>query len=525
MSTIEAVAKSSEPVLERKTIPTNAWVVKIDGLPHVTRSAPHEALEYPFDAAVGGRSYIVVAVRGLGGRADTLCLDVEALSTTWNPTPEGLWNDRVRVYGWKKAHIVSAPPSDWTTAHAYLHRFISSPWANKPVFLENIERWIESFPVPSLSVPGLVAYFQDANKRARDIQTPIKPGKYLKKFFGDILSEAEIHEMAMEWSNEYAARELFVTQDADEIERVYRGKYNGSCMHFGSGCYAGDEHPARVYAGPDLGIAYIGDTDSVDGRCLIWPSKKLYFPKFYGDSHRMEAALVAKGWKAGDEGDFEGARLQRLPYGDGFILPYLDTAEAVRDNGQWLIIDDGGNIGARNTNGLSDGIEICDDCEEQCDDRTYIGSVDRCVCEYCRDSNYFYCDEMDDYYPDDQRVEVEGYSYDYLSQSGVERAVSRGVLFFCDLSETYYSSNNYEQVELTDGSTAEASRAERDGYFCEYSEQWSVDEDTKQELSDGTFIDSGMISGSYLDAWLEERGVTLAGAIPSEDQIEMDLAA
>lgn len=519
------VAKSAEQVNERKAIPANTGVVAIDGLPQVTRTAPHDGLSFPFDT-VTNREFLMVYVREHYDGSRTVGYDVAG--NVYNQSPEHLW-DRYQHHGWRQLHIVSdapALPGGWPHFSNYFSPFLESPWARKEVFINNLERWIESFPVPSKKVPGLVAYFQDTDKRARDIQTPIKPGKYLKKFFGDLLSEEEIHEMALEWSNQYAARKLNVTQDADEIERIYRGKYNGSCMHFGSGGFAGPEHPARVYAGPDLGIAFIGDMDNADGRCLVWPSKKMFYPKFYGDSHRMEAALIAAGWRAGDEDDFDGARLQRIPYSGGFVLPYLDTSDNVTDDGKWLVVDQRGDIGARNTNGLSDEVEVCDDCEDACDDRTYIGSVDRHVCEHCRDSNYFYCDEMDDYYPDDERVPVHSDTHYALSQRGADYGVNRGRLFFCELSDAYYSCRDYEQVELTDGRTAEAGKAELNGYFCEFSEQWSVDFDARQELSDGRYIDMDMVgSPSELDAWLEGEGVTLVGAIKDDNQIELDLAA
>jgi hypothetical protein len=465
----------------------------------------------------------------IGTKGQGYGLSYDVLSRYYYPTMREVQERLTLSYGWKSVHIVALPASatsPWQYYETYISPFVNGPWGFLPVFMDNLERWIESYPVPSKKVPGLVAYFQDADKRARDIQTPIKPGKYLKKFFGDILSEEEIQDLAMAWSNKYSPRKLNVTQDADEIERIYRGKYNGSCMHFANGTFEGDQHPARVYAGPDLAIAYIGDIDSVDARCLVWPSKKVFFPKFYGDYYRMESSLISAGWREGDEDDFRGARIQRLPYSGGFILPYLDTHEYVRDNGTYLVLDDNGDIGARNTNGLSDEQSRCDDCEDatDSDDLTYIAPLDRSVCSCCRDNGYFYCDEMDEYYRDEDGVSVEGMGT--YSQRGVDRMVNRDTVFYCDETEEYYSASSYDHTELTDGRTVELSVAERKGYFCAFSDQYSLDHDTKQELSDGRYVDLDMVSNSAeLDAWCDREGVTLVGPLKDDNQIEFDLAA
>lgn len=502
-----------------KSFSIPAGAVKIEGFENFTQSPAHNAM-----LGVGqGREYLVV---GAGTAPNAMNYDV--MSVAYYPTLADVYRRAQAHYRWDKTHFVALPASwnAWAYFEAYVGPFMRSPWAQSAVFLKNLDRWIESFPVPSKKVPGLVAYFQDTDKRARDIQTPIKPGKYLKKFFGDILDEDEIQTLAMEWSNQYSPRKLNVTQDADEIERVYRGKYNGSCMYFKHGEHNGDQHPARVYAGPDLGIAYIGDTDSADARCLVWPSKKLYYPKFYGDYFRMESSLINAGYTAGEEEDFEGARLQRIPYGGGFILPYLDTHENVTDTGSYLVLDDDGEIGARNTNGLSDPVARCGHCEEitDRDELVYSRSADLSICESCRDRSYFYCEEMDDYYHDDDGVHVEGGRV--VSEQGVRSMANRDEVFWCEETERYYLSRAYDHTVLTDGRTVELSVAETNGYFCAFSDQFSLDHESKQELSDGRYVDMDMVSNQIeLDAWCDSNGVTLVGALKDDNQIELDLAA
>ncbi|QRI64883.1 hypothetical protein JQ506_07795 [Shinella sp. PSBB067] len=205
------------------------------------------------------------------------------------------------------------------------------------------------------------------------------------------------------------------------------------------------------------------------------------------------------------------------------ILPYLDTCNSVSDDGKFLVIDPRGEISARNTNGLSDELYRCDDCEEPTheDDRTYVDTVDRHVCSSCLNDGYFFCEEMNDYYPDDRQVETD------CGTSLSDRGAERGNWFYCEETERWYDGSRHESVELSDGRTVSADWAEEHCYWCEYAEAWSDDEDARKELSDGTFVDSGNLPciASYVDAWLEERGVTMLGRFDNDNQAELALAA
>lgn len=399
-----------------------------------------------------------------------------------------------------------------------------NPWLAYDWFRDNALRWVEHLPRPSEKIEGLLAYFQTPEKRARDIRTPIKPGKYLRKFFSDVLTEEQIHEHALEWTNRFALRELHVTQDSDEIERVYKGAYLGSCMHFGNDNYAGDEHPARVYGGNmDLGIAYIGDTDSPEARCLVWPSKKIYFPKWYGDGPRLEASLKAAGYEAGDESDFDGARLVRIPYGSGFVVPYSDTHSEADDRGTHLVLACG-DVDLRNTSGVSFEARRCEDCGECVseDEITFVGPYEgRGVCPSCRDDDYFFCEGDETYHSDADRAPTpDGYA---VSLHHVCRSSD---WFFCEHTECYYPYNGYSEVSLVEGGYCVESYAEQHGFYCSYSEEWSLETDEKLELSDGRYVSNDSFSNrAELEDWLEREDVTLAGTDEHPDQIELPVAA
>ena len=97
----------------------------------------------------------------------------------------------------------------------------------------------------------LIAYTQDADKGRRNIQTPIKPGKYLTKYFSEVLTAKQIAFFAA-WqttgvagSRGYDKAPLMFARTADEIEAVYMAGPD-SCMSGGAGEYKGPCHPVRV---------------------------------------------------------------------------------------------------------------------------------------------------------------------------------------------------------------------------------------------------------------------------------------
>jgi hypothetical protein len=168
-------------------------------------------------------------------------------------------------------------------------------------------------------------------------------------------------------------------------------------------------HPTRVYAGPDLAVAYIGSLNDVSARAVVWPDKKLY-TTIYGDTHRMETALGALGYAEGSDSDFLGARLQRIEEDGKFVMPYLDMGDFVDDCGDYLTITNHGDIGCRETDGYAEGGErgYCEWSDARCDadDLSYIESVGMAVCDDALSRDFFTCDIFDEYYPYDRSVEV-----------------------------------------------------------------------------------------------------------------------
>ncbi|MFB2553932.1 hypothetical protein [Ensifer soli] len=373
---------------------------------------------------------------------------------------------------------VLRPSNDFSLDEEVDACFSTTPWLRHQWFKDNFLRWIKMLPRPSETQPGRLSYFQTPAKRARNIRTPIKPGRWLTKVFGDILTETQIHDLALEYSNTHDLKAVHITQNADEIEAIYRnGPY--SCMKRGYD----HEHPSRVYAGPDLGIAYTGTLAEPTARVLVWPSKKIYTDAAYGDGPRIKAALDAIGYEEAEDTEFDGARIRRLTYRGNIICPYIDVADRAYDTGIYLILGRG-DLDVQVTRGLYAEAEpeyTCDEGMDE-DERNYIVSIDRDVCDHCHSRNYFYCEGYEQSYQNSDLADtISGfYSDDYCRHSGK--------MFYCDRTDKYYPHDDYDCVVTLEGETVESSHVTIHGFFCANTEEWSLETQHQVRLINGTSV-------------------------------------
>ena len=210
------------------------------------------------------------------------------------------------------------------------------PWHEAPWYL-GAPAQDDHFAHVSKDRDGMVAFTLDATKGAADIQTRIKPGRYLTRYFSDVLSWREIEEFAQEFAGLHENNELLFAHTSDEIEQVYLDGPS-SCMSKPARHYDSPIHPVRVYGAGDLAVAYIKSGDSIGARVLCWPAKKLY-SRIYGDDCRLRPLLDAAGY---DHGELYGARMLRIEADHGgFVVPYLDGCNSAGDNGEYLVISSG----------------------------------------------------------------------------------------------------------------------------------------------------------------------------------------
>jgi hypothetical protein len=261
--------------------------------------------------------------------------------------------------------------------------------------------------------PTKIAYTPDERHGKEDRQLRTKPGRYLNKYFKDVLTPEQIRDWATKWAGENENLDLKLATEPDDIERVF---VNGpsSCMGGDKG-FSSSVHPTRVYGYGDLAVAYIERDEEITARVVCWPEKKVR-GKIYGDAERLRPLLTKEGYT---EGRFEGARLLRIADGNSvFVAPYIDGGYYVIDEDNHLLIADSEarrgcpHFRCDNTNGLIGGsqCERCEDFENE-DDMVRMDGINQEWCQECYGDYGFsceYCNELND---TDDSSEVDGDSW------------------------------------------------------------------------------------------------------------------
>lgn len=325
-------------------------------------------------------------------------------------------------------------------ARLFTGRYAPLPWANQlaPIpdhFAHLSER------------PGLIAYTQSDMKGAADIQTPMKAGRYLARYYPDLAPHQVRDLVAL--IPRAATLQFAVT--ADDIETIYtRGPK--SCMSHPAGYFDGPCHPVRVFGDSDLHLAYVANRDGEPtARTLVWPEKKRH-SRIYGDEILIAPLLEAAGFT---RASLRGARIRRIDCDNNVVMPYLDEARSfdiVDDD--WLSI--GGPFPAEATNGIASIAEraTCDYCDESVD-RDDLDTVDgERWCSDCRDNHAFISDFSDQAFRNNDRVDVivdrrKGTSV-YQDWADCE-ADSHAT--YCRGSDAYYQTDNFQFVRLRNGDT------------------------------------------------------------------------
>lgn len=342
-----------------------------------------------------------------------LLYDIEHSSLmSWSRTVDQWPSLRIQV---RKATIDRLPWEVREIMRIYFGEYKPLPWNNKHPDVRPIPGHIAHI---SQNDPLMVAFTQDASKGARNIQTTMRPGRYLKKFYPD-LTDQRIFEISAEMTGSYELR--FAKTEREVIDVYLRGP--SSCMTHSSDEYAGHIHPVAVYGDSDLHVAYmtLPGTSSIKARALVWPEKKK-IGRLYGPSdqaERLRKLLAREGYsELSDAHNLCGAKIRRIVDkngdGDRLIMPYIDGPSSydVIDK-DWCKI--GGYNSACYTNGTDreetdDGV-YCDCCEEhyrEDDMRTVYTSrrSTRTWCEGCCDSHATYIDSFCEYVDNDEAVEV-----------------------------------------------------------------------------------------------------------------------
>lgn len=286
------------------------------------------------------------------------------------------------------------------------------PWSDEDWYVNSPHRW--RFAHISTEDPTKVAFTENVDKLERNIQTRVKPGRFLQKYFSDVLTAKEIRK----WSERFAAQASALTTlrfventDPDGWEWVYENAHGfTSCMQYDRDtrylddeCY-GKDHPVRAYAYPGNGLrlAYLGDAVGTDGgrvyaRAIVRNNADgtpQGFVRIYGDD-RILAYLRETGY--GGCTDLSGVRLAKRTMETEdrvkFICPYLDgSADRVIVHADHLEVVKHGGIDASSSSGLIDYEEyVCPRCDASHSDEGNIhyGHGDLVYCSSCGDDIVF----------------------------------------------------------------------------------------------------------------------------------------
>lgn len=270
------------------------------------------------------------------------------------------------------------------------------PWSWKVVITKEDAAY---YPHMSDKFPGMVAVTTSPENGRRDIQTPMKIGKFIK-LIRPTWSDSMVKEEVAAIKLHLDPPRLHIAKTRAEIRTVYSDR-NGpdSCMKR-KYVYVGDDtiHPTEVYAGPDTAVAYLLKDNHVTARTVLYESAKTYV-RIYGDDSYLGELLKEKGYS--ERKTLVGAMLLFLPNAEGHpILPYVDGCAYVSgpfedEHTHQMVVRvlptrEGAEYEADNTNGyptvLNSG-PICAECEEnhvQPGYGLYVEGLGQ-VCEVCAD--------------------------------------------------------------------------------------------------------------------------------------------
>lgn len=259
------------------------------------------------------------------------------------------------------------------------------PWVNDPFWRDNLAIHEDHFAHVSTEEPSMIAFTMTPEHGEQDRQTRMRPGKYLNRFFKDVLTPKKIAFYAEWFARKERPHEMFggdvlFSESPEQVIDIYdRGPH--SCMK--------DVDAVQIYHGPDLRLAYIEETPGgrVLARALVWPENMVFgrvYPSVdywstdgFDSPQQSEAVqldlftrLRQMGYTSQDEGgSFEGARLLKIEDQGTYLCPYLDGGYEVDVVDDHLVMTQNGEYDADRTDGYLDEPDEdawrCESCESR----------------------------------------------------------------------------------------------------------------------------------------------------------------
>lgn len=307
------------------------------------------------------------------------------------------------------------------------------------------------FPHKSLEDPTMMAYTPSHEYGVRDRQVRMKVGKYLTKYYSDVLTSEQIRAFA----NGEKGHDVKFGETEEDFRYVYAHGPR-SCMA-GDFCnISGDYMPTDVYATGEFKIAYIEPlTHSVLARAIVHEPTKTWV-RVYGDEGQTLADWLDSNGYTKESGWPEGTRLLKIEDSYGrYVLPYIDgDVRGVRHSGSdWVLTDRGYDIYCDFTDGVFDPDqgEPCGDCGENCDpdDMYYSEYHDRSIGPCC----------------------IDNYREAIFTSRGYTTWVHEDETIYCESNGTYYVERvlgDFDIVQAVDGDYYKIDDVVelRDGEWC-----------------------------------------------------------
>jgi len=386
-------------------------------------------------------------------------------------------------------------------------------------------------PFRSEKFIGKISISKSHEDRIRDRETALKVGKAFKAIFPE-LDGAALDKVVDAYHDKFSGGDL--TLHTSKCPKVFASVYKESnhapyknpkttsmrksiacsCMRYEFDNQ--DYHPAYVYGSGDFTLYYTTDSQGRTGsRCVVYDTDKTDKPQagpIYGvcegsmdliknELDKIDAEYSNPSWL--------GANLLHIKFNDGVIGPYLDLEprSLAIVNDQYLEVSGSGDIDASCYSGvLGDSYRCCGcGCSVDEDDvRTY---GDDEYCEDCFYEYYGYCEWSDDYYPNEDLVNIQPHDvYVWIDCDNVVQCTDGE---YWDAEHAYY-------VEAEDKWISEDTYAE-DGYFTSewddqiYPEKMLAMTTAGEAVSEGEALDAGYVmndDGQWcdLDEIEEEKG-------------------
>jgi len=365
-----------------------------------------------------------------------------------------------------RKHVELSPLADyvqWADERFSTGEWTQLPWANEPW----VKPELNHFAHVSCANEFQVAFWESVAHAQADHVTVMAPGRYLQRYYADVLSSTAIRDWSVKLDTEC---ELTIYTGPDDIAAAYVEAGTG-CMRYPDDgiCHDGvmwrsGQNPTRVYGAGDLGVALLRRNGYCIGRALVWPAKKAV-GRIYGDIERMRDVLENEGWQfdstghsadSRGQGLLNGARLLKIrPEGrDGnFMMPYLDLGYRVdHHDDEHFELSLSGVHYAHCTDGL---LFAPDNRDDECDDE-----------------DYFYCNSCDDHTHDD-----DGY---WVQDTHICPSCYNDEAFWCESCSEYHWRN--AATRTAGGDLYCESCADSDLTSCDYCDEYYPNDDMNNVL-------------------------------------------